>query len=305
MDEIDMKIIMLLMINSRLSYREISDNLGLSVNAIYKRIQTLIELDIIQKFTAKINPYAANAIYTFIFGESKAQNMNLVTSKLGEHENTYNILLSSRNHIYVGAHLKNIHELDDYSSFVSQVAQVKSPTLGLLHGVFYNSPIRYSIPRSRTMNLDKLDIEVIRALHRDSRKPISEVADDINSTSSTVRRRLNRMIDEGLIELSINFNPVSSNDIFTLLQISLSHSSKKDEMAQYLIDTYQPNIFFCWSFSNVPNFLLCYTWCNSMNELNNLIQKLKKEKIESIIPDVLFKGLFYDTWKEKILYENE
>ena len=300
-----MKIIMLLLINSRLSYREISNYLALSVNAIYKRVQTLIELNIIQKFTAKINPYAANAIYTFIFGESKAQNMNLVTSKLGEHENTYNILLSSRNHIYVGAHLKNIHELDDYSSFVSQEAEVQSPTLGLLHGIFYYSPRRYIRPRSKNinMNLDKLDIEIIRSLHNDSRKPISEVADDINSTSSTVRRRLNRMIKEGLIELSINFNPVSSNDIFTLLQISLINPSNKDEMAQYFIDTYQPNIFFCWSFSNVPNFLLCYTWCNSMNELNNLIQKLKKEKVESIISDVLFKGLFYDTWKEKLLYE--
>jgi len=303
MDEIDMKIIMLLIVNSRLSYREISDYLGLSVNAVYKRVQTLIELEIIKKFTAKINPYAINSIYAFIFGESKVENINLIASKLGEHENTYNILLSSRNYIYVGAQLKNIHELDDYSSFVSKTAEIQSPTLGLLHGIYYPSPIRYSIPRSRTMDLDKLDIEIIRSLHNDSRKPISEVADDINSTSNTVRRRLSRMVKEGLIELSINFNPVSSNDIFTLLQLSLSHSSNKDELAQHLIDNYQPFIFFCWSFSNIPNFLLCYTWCNSMNELNNLIQKLKKEKVESVISDVLFEGLFYDTWKEKMLYE--
>ncbi len=39
MDESDLKIILLLMNNSRLTYREISDYLGLSVNAIYKRVQ--------------------------------------------------------------------------------------------------------------------------------------------------------------------------------------------------------------------------------------------------------------------------
>lgn len=300
-----MKIITLLLVNSRLSYREISNYLGLSVNAVYKRIQNLIDLDIIQKFTARINPYAVNAIYAFIFGESKGENMNLIASKLGEHENTYNIILSSRNYLYIGAQLKTIHELDAYSSFVSQIAEIQNPSLGLLHGVYYSSPERYNVPISRTMsmNLDKLDIEIIRSLKNDSRKPISEVADDISSTSNTVRRRLNRMIKEGLIELSIQFNPVSSNDIFALLQISLSHSSNKEEMAQYIVDNYQPNLFFCWSFSNLPNFLLCYTWCNTMNELNEIIQKLKKEKVESVIPDVLFKGLFYDTWKEKMLYE--
>ena len=305
MDENDMKIITLLLVNSRLSYREISNYLSLSVNAVYKRVQNLIDLNIIQKFTAKINPYAVNAIYTLIFGESKAENINLIASKLGEHENTYNIILSSRNYLYIGAQLKDIHELDEYSSFVSQIAKIQNPSIGLLHGVYYSSPKRYNVPRSRTiaMNLDKLDIEIIRSLNKDSRKSIAEVADDISSTSNTVRRRLNRMIKEGLIELSIQFNPVSSNDIFALLQISLSHSLNKEEVAQYIVNNYQPNIFFCWAFSNLPNFLLCYTWCNNMNELNSLIQKLKKEKVESVIADVLLKGLFYDTWKEKILYE--
>ncbi|MFW9938492.1 MAG: AsnC family transcriptional regulator [Candidatus Thorarchaeota archaeon] len=305
MDEIDMKIITLLLVNSRLSYREIASYLGLSVNAVYKRVQILIELDVIHKFTARINPYAVNAIYTLIFGESKAENINLVASNLGEHENTYNIILSSRNYLYIGALLKNIHELDEYSSFVSQTAEIQNPSVGLLHGVYYSSPKRYKVPISRTIatNLDKLDIEIIRSLNRDSRKPISEVADDINSTSNTVRRRLNRMIKEGLIELSIQFNPVSSSDIFALLQISLSHSSNKEEVAQYIADNYQPNIFFCWAFSNLPNLLLCYTWCNNMNELNTIIQRLKKDKVESVIADVLLKGLFYDTWKEKMLYE--
>jgi DNA-binding Lrp family transcriptional regulator len=303
MDEIDMKIVMLLIVNSRLSYREISDHLELSINAVYKRIQTLIDLEIIQKFTARINPYAVNSIYTLVFGESKAKNMSLITKKLGIHENTYNIMLSSRNQIYIGALLRNIHELDDYSSFVSRTAEIQSPTIGLLHGVFYPSPIRYNVPRSRIMNLDKLDIEIIRSLHRDSRKPISEVADDVNSTSNTVRRRLSRMVKEGAIELSINFNPVSSADIFSLLQINLRPSIKKDEYSQQLVDKFKPHIFFVWTFSNIPNFIFCYVWTNTMKELNELIENVRKEKIESIISDIVNQGLFFDTWKEKTLYD--
>lgn len=39
MDESDLKIVLLLMINSRLSYRELADHLDLSLNAVYKRVQ--------------------------------------------------------------------------------------------------------------------------------------------------------------------------------------------------------------------------------------------------------------------------
>ncbi|MHA1271352.1 MAG: winged helix-turn-helix transcriptional regulator [Candidatus Helarchaeota archaeon] len=303
MDKIDIKIFLLLMINSRLTYREIADHLRLSVNAVYKRVQTLINLGIIKKFTASIKPSAINAIYSFIFGKSEAQDVNQIISEIGKHENTFNIMLSSRNYIYIGGLLKNIHELDEYMAYISQVAKIKSPRIGFLHKVYSASLIPYNIPKFQAINIDKLDKAIIRSLHNDSRKPISEIAEDIKSTSNTVRRRLSRMIENGLIDLSIQFNPVSSNDIFTLLQITLDPFANKEETGKRLIDMFKPNIFFCWTFSNLPNFLLCYTWCNTMNELNDLIIKIKKENVESIISDVLFKGLYYDTWKEKILYE--
>jgi len=302
MDELDLKIVMLLFINSRMSYREIASHLGLSVNAIYKRVQSLIELKIIQEFTAKIKPYAVNAIYSFNFGKSESQDLNLVTSNLAEHEDTSHIMVSSRNFIYVGAMLRNIHELDDYTSFFSKTANITSPFIGLLHKVYSISPIPYIFPKSG-LNIDKLDKAIIRSMHHDSRKPISEIADEVNSTPSTVRRRLDRMIKEGQIELSINFNPISSNDIFTLFQVYLKPSVNKDELAKKLIEKYRPNIFFIWIFSNLPNLLVCWVWVNNMKELNDIMQNLKKERVESVISDIIYSGTFLDTWKEKLLYE--
>ncbi|MFX1520942.1 MAG: AsnC family transcriptional regulator [Promethearchaeota archaeon] len=303
MDSDDLKIILLLFINSRLTYREISEYLGLSVNAIFKRVQTLIDLGIIQRFKARIKPYALNAPYVFIFGESETQDINQTISDLGKHENTYHMMISSRNQIYIGALLQDIHKLDEYASYISQTAKINSPTIGLLHRVFSSSPIPYIIPRSRTLNLDKLDVAIIRSLHTNSRKPVSEIADDVNSTSRTVRRRLSRMIEEGLIELSIDFNPVSSNDIFSVFLIALDPSVDKNEMAQNIIAQYTPHIFFCWTFSNLPNLILCWVWCNTMQQLNDIIANLKQEKIESLISDVIYKGIFLDTWKEDLLYE--
>ncbi|MFW9951628.1 MAG: Lrp/AsnC family transcriptional regulator, partial [Candidatus Thorarchaeota archaeon] len=218
----------------------------------------------------------------------------------GEHKNTYNIYLSSRNYVYVGALLQNIHELDEYSSFVSKIADLKTLTLGLLYEVFYTSPLRYRNPVSRKMSLDKLDLKIISSLKEDSRKPISEVAEEVGSTPKTIRRRLSRMIKEGLIRLTINFNPFSSDYIFSLLQLKLPPDSKKEEIANALIKEFNPNIFFCWSFSNIPNFLLCYAWSKTINDLNDLIEEITKKQVDSVIADVLFKELYFDTWREKL-----
>ncbi|MFX1500582.1 MAG: Lrp/AsnC family transcriptional regulator [Promethearchaeota archaeon] len=303
MDEVDLKIILLLMNNSRLSYREISDHLGLSVNAVYKRIQALIEIKTIEKFTARLKPYAINAIYTFIFGQSNAQDMDKAIIELGKHDNTWQIALSSRNYVYVGSMLENIHQLDDYTSFVSQTVKIQSPKIGLLSGVHYTAPIPYIVPKSRSMNYDQLDLDIIRTLHKDSRKPISEIADEVKSTPNTIRRRLTRMIEEGIIELSIDFNPEASSDIFATFQIIINPSVDKNEFAQLLNEKFYPNLFYCWTFSNLPNLILCWVWANTMKELTELAEKVKKENIDSIIFDIMYKVLYFDTWKEKILYK--
>jgi Lrp/AsnC family leucine-responsive transcriptional regulator len=305
MDEVDLKIILLLMNNSRLTYREISDYLDLSVNAVYKRVQILIDLRVIEKFTARLKPYAINALYCFIFGKSNTQDMDKAIVELQKHDNTWQVILSSRNYMYIGAMLENIHQLDEYSSFISQAAKIQSPEIGLLSGVHYTAPIPYIVPKSRAMNYDNLDLEIIRSLHNDSRKPISEVADEVNSTSNTVRRRLSRMIEEGIIELSIDFNPEDSNDIFAVFQITANPSVDKNKIAHLLNEKYYPNLFYCWTFSNLPNIILCWVWANTMKELTDLVENIKNENINSIIFDIMYKVYYFETWKEKILFKNK
>ena len=48
---------MLLSANSRSSYAELAEKLNLSVNAIHKRIQLLIEKGIIRRFTASSSDF--------------------------------------------------------------------------------------------------------------------------------------------------------------------------------------------------------------------------------------------------------
>ena len=305
MDESDLKIILMLILNSRLTYREIADHLGLSLNAVYKRVQTLIDSGIIKRFTAKINAHAIGAVYAFTFGKSQASNMDKVILDLKQNKNTAAILLTSRNFIYIGSFLNSVHELGSYSSFVSNTAQIQSPIVGLRDGSYYVSPVEFIYPRTKSPNMDKLDLSILRTMHNDSRKPISEIADDVSSTPNTVRRRLGRLVDEGLIELTIDVYLEESNDIFSFMLVNLSPTADRIKMAKYISEKFQPFVMFCWTFSNLPNTILCWIWTKTLRELNDLLDALKIDEIESTVTDIIRRGLWLDTWIDDLLYKED
>ncbi len=48
--------------------------------------------------------------------------------------------------------------------------------------------------------IDSLDIKIIRALQNDSRKPIVQISKEVNANEATVRRRIEKLQKDGIIE---------------------------------------------------------------------------------------------------------
>ena len=48
--------------------------------------------------------------------------------------------------------------------------------------------------------MDDLDRQILTILRRDSRTPYTEIADRVGTSEGTVRNRVERLIDEGIIE---------------------------------------------------------------------------------------------------------
>jgi DNA-binding Lrp family transcriptional regulator len=49
-------------------------------------------------------------------------------------------------------------------------------------------------------NMDELDRRILGILRRDSRTPYTEIADAVGTSEGTVRNRVERLVDEGIIE---------------------------------------------------------------------------------------------------------
>lgn len=299
MDETDLVLSKLLLQNSRLSYSELADILGLSVNAVHKRIQTLIGQGVIRAFTAKISISALKAIPLVVFGRSEAQSFE-AAEKFRKHGFTYWVGVAGGNYLYLGVYLRNITELESYVDFIRKEAKMPDPTVGIEHYVSaFQSPLA-----SREATLYPLDYQIIYALHKNARKLISEVAEELGVSARTVRRRLSRLIREGLIELSIEWYPDASNDIMTIFHLQLKASADKSKTVSLLMEKYSPYTIFFWSFSNLPNQLVGVVWTNTMKQLRDIQRSIQSEGIfESVIPNILYTGYIFDTWRDKLVRE--
>jgi DNA-binding Lrp family transcriptional regulator len=131
MDKIDVVLSLLLLQNSRLSYRELAETLNLSVTAVHNRIQSQIEQGIIRKLTARPSVLASMAIHVLIFGNSKTNSINDLKAKLEKNCCIYWLAVGGASYLYIGAYLRNICELEHLVNYVKEVAEIPEPTVGL------------------------------------------------------------------------------------------------------------------------------------------------------------------------------
>ncbi len=129
MDTTDLSLIKTLLVDSRTPYRELAEKLDLSVNAVHKRIQSLMETGIISKFTTKVSLPAVGATSALIYGFSRGKT-DEVSARLGEDDHIYWVAQASGGMIYVGAYLRDIGELESVVSSVKLTWPYRQPYRG-------------------------------------------------------------------------------------------------------------------------------------------------------------------------------
>jgi len=305
MDKTDVILSMLLLGNSRIPYRELADKLSLSANAVHKRIQTLIEMGVIRKFTAKIGIAALQIVVVILSGKSEAESVAELPEKLKTHGSIWWVTLGGGNFMIIGAYLKSLQELESLVDYVKKNALILNPTVGI-----HSSTVgKYqAIPANRRFDLAKtlspLDRDIICVLSNDSRKTVADIAKEVGVTAKTVRRRLAAMTNKNLVEFSIEWYPDTSNDIITTTQLRLKPDADKGKV-EVILKGYFPNILFYYQFINIPNEVLCFVWTNTMRDLKEIQQRLEKEEIiTSMVSNILYTGYIFDTWRDEIVRRN-
>lgn len=296
MDDTDIRLSQMLMKNSRVPYRELASKLGISLQAVHRRIQVLKEMGVIRDFVTVPSREALNAIVVFIFGPSSASSMDDIVDTIGENGNVYGIYVAGGNVLYVAALLRDISELEPITKVVREVGQVAEPSIGI------SGSRGSSLSGAGVAPLSDMDLRIIRSLHKDSRKAVTDVAEDLGVSAKTVNRRLSRMSKDGLVDFTIKWYPCGCRDIFTMFHLDLTKGVDKNQARMDLLKKHGPRIVRPMAFSNLPNFLLFLTWSISPKEVEELQRAMEREEyIDTVMANILYVGYPYDNWRDTLI----
>ena len=290
MDETDFFLLKKFLENSRVTYRELADMTDMSVSAIHKRIKNLERGGFINAYIARPSFIALKYLLVLIFGTSNAKSMDALSKELGQHESIFYIGITGGKYIYISAFLRDISELQEYSVYVSNTAQISEPTIGIV-----NMPY-LTIPEPLT----SIDYKILKTLNKDARKPITDIADDVGLSAKTVRKRLDRMIGNYLASFTIELT-VHKIIFLTVFHIYLNEGTSMNSTIQHINQKYSKNIVYCLSYSNIPNFLTLHTWAKNTQGSQRIQEELQKEGFKDVIPHIYLSAKWYDCWVDQLL----
>ncbi len=294
MDEIDLKLTALLETNARLSYRELAEISGLSINAVHKRIQYLIDVGNIQGFIATLGPAVERHIRATAFGKTDSKDIERTIVEAGLDEHTSQVAVATNDFLYPQWYLRNISELDDFIVFVKETTQIASPEV-----VFRSIP-----PPSgyEDVKLSGLDYRIINALMEDARRPEKDVAEELGISPKTVHRHLSRMQREGSIYLYASLRTTSTPDIFSFVHVSLKKNVDRRDAMAHLMERYQPNILSVTPVDSLPDWVLATVWTQTMDGLKGVRVRLEQEDvIETLSVNIFYDFHRFDTWREELV----
>ncbi|MFW9875262.1 MAG: winged helix-turn-helix transcriptional regulator [Candidatus Thorarchaeota archaeon] len=299
MDEIDFIISMILMVNSRSSYRELAELFEMSVNSIHKRVKSMVDLGIIQNFKTRLSlfnfPNSANII---AFGVSKAKDPKAIIEKLGSHECVYNVTQASSNLFYTHSYIRSINQLDALVTFIRNEGEIDELIIGI-------EKQKFSIDNefSKNISLSDLDYLIIDALKDNARKPVADIADEIGVSTKTVRRHLDLLIEKNLVLFTIDWYPDKTSVFlsFIILRVEPGRNIDEEKLMDELRNRYGQKVLFSWSFSNLPDLIIICIWISIMKELQDIENFLRTKEVESVDVTVLVEGKNFPTWQETFL----
>jgi len=309
MDSIDFGLCMMLVVNSRIPYRELAEIFNMSTNSIHKRIKSMVDLGVIQNFNTKIGMVNfPNALSVLLFGTTEKENRADLLQNLGNYESIYNVTQASGDLYYIHSYIKHFNELDPLLSFVKQKGEINNLEIGLVSfSPVPNTPLHESktenLEELGDINLSNMDYLIINALKNNSRKSVTDVSDEIGVSTKTVRRHLSRLEDKKLIDYSIDWYPDKSAVVISIIILKLDPKSEVDKsvMMIELRKKLGPAILFTWNFVNLPNQILVCVWTHTMKELQEIETSLLSQNFASVKVTILINGKMFPIWRDTYL----
>ena len=196
LDELDGKILQSLSKNCRMSYNGLGNEIGLTAKSVKARVKKMLASGVIDSFIVKVNP--------LVLGYSKFCLLVLrMNDNAIDQDHIRRILTLLGDILYTG------HVLGGISTFKFAVKKEAEEKIKLLvdmigHDVMIQN--QTSVFPNVKEQPTYIDFKIIRCLLDNPRMEISDISEKISVSSKTVARRLDKMIENHVLDFTLQFN---------------------------------------------------------------------------------------------------
>jgi DNA-binding Lrp family transcriptional regulator len=223
LDDIDLRILNLLSRNGRLSYRSIGLIVGLTTKSVKSRVDRMLAAKVIEKFLTKVNPSVIGYRKTCAFALRKSQLSQELIDRInliGEVQHRFEVMGG-----VIGFDVVIKEGTEDKIDLL--LSSLRPALLGLIQ----------SQNREVHQKLTKTDYTIMKQLIKNPRMEIGDIGAATSISPKTVRRRLDKMIRNHVIEFSIQPNPDAMKGyIVFFLDVKVRNRSQHQKILQRIYE---------------------------------------------------------------------
>ena len=284
MDNLDMQILSRLLNNCRESDRQIGMELGISGGAVRARIRKMEEKKIIEEFAMKVEPPVLG--YGVLWFVVSAENINEILEQVSLVGEPFLVVPCVGGITVCGIVVKD--------NFEQKIELANK----LMKDVRVLSIFEAENPGYDT-NLTKTDLEILQELIKDPREKIEKIAKNVNMSTKTVTRCLEKLHENEGIQFTLIYDPKKIEDFIPHAILTWIDGDLKETL-ENLNDTFSE------SYMQIPflakNQIVLFMYSDSIFKMDELAQKVRTIKnVKSADLFIPKKISFYVKWIEKAI----
>ncbi|MFW9909632.1 MAG: winged helix-turn-helix transcriptional regulator [Candidatus Thorarchaeota archaeon] len=205
MDAVDKGILFALRTNCRATYQHLGTKLGLTRAAIKKRVDRLIEIGAIQKYSVELSKEMANYDCWWIeILTDGSEGSDSFVKMIGAHPMAFVLNRLSGSRYLVIGHVpgsEGVYDLGRHLRSIDGVISVEMNPLLEVRNRSQGISGQRSVERNPGFNRN--EFRILRCLTEDARMPTTEISRRTGISPKVVRRNLNNLQDSGSILFTI------------------------------------------------------------------------------------------------------
>jgi DNA-binding Lrp family transcriptional regulator len=240
LDSIDKNILLALDSNCRLSYKAIAQNLGMTANAVRKRMERLLETGVIEEFSIILKSAMMKSEYLIALvltdgSENEVEFIETMGSNLHIIQVGQVVTHTGRAYLvhceYISA--ESLQSLGSFFRTLKPVTDVQ------LHTIL--------MQRGKVFEIKKLHLRILRYLLENARMQVTEISERTGLTARRVSRAIQELQESDAIWFATRWNLSLGGNTEFYLKIDYDETTGHEEVEQWLRTSYPLEYWFSFS----------------------------------------------------------